>query len=207
MGPEPTETFVLLRDWHGGDRDALDRLLQRDLPWVRAFVVRRMGKLLRAKGDADDYVQEAAIQALQYVPRFVMSDREQFRALLARITENVLRDNIERLHALKRDVAREKSDLLNLDPPVGRVTRPSQAAVRSEESQWIRLAVELLDPEERMLMIWREWEGLSFAEIAEQFGIREDAARMRFTRALPKLARLVQQLQRGEMGPVDEQQA
>jgi len=205
MQSELTETFVLLRDWHAGDREALERLLARDLPFVRAYVVRRMGNLLRAKGEADDYVQEAAIEALRYVPRFVMSDRDQFRALLARITENVLRDNVERLRARKRDVAREKSNVLNLDPPIGSATRPSQAAVRSEERQWVRLAIELLAPEERMLVIWREWDGLSFPVIAGRLGVSEDAARMRFTRSLPKLARTVQQLQRGEMGQLDAQ--
>lgn len=203
MTSDCTETFALLRDWHGGDRNALDRLLERDLPWVRAFVTPRLGDLLRSRGDVDDYVQEAAIQAIQYVPRFLMSDRDQFRALLARITENVLRDNVQRLKTRKRDVDRERAaasdSMLDLDPPELTRTRPSQAASRNEEGQWVRLAIEFLDADDRMLLLWREWEQKSFADIAEQLGISEDAARMRFTRTLPKLARKVQMLQRGEV--------
>lgn len=203
MAPDLTETFVLLRDWHGGDRPSLERLLERDLPWVKSYVLRRMGDLLRAKGDVDDYVQEAMIQALQYAPPFLMSDREQFRALLGRITENVLRDNVQKLRTGKRDVSRERATptdtLLPLDPPAMAVTRPSQVAARNEERQWVRLAIDLLEPEERNLVLWREWEGLAFAEIAGRLGVQEDAARMRFTRALPKLARKVRQLRRGEL--------
>lgn len=206
MQPTLTETFVLLRDWHNGDRRALDRLLERDLPWVRNHVVGRLGGLLKAKGDLDDYVQEAAIQALQYVPRFTMSDRDQFRALLAKITENVLRDNIKKLKTGKRDVAREKStprdSFLHLDPPVASVTRPSQAASRNEERLWVRLAIDLLESDDRNLILWREWEKLGFAEIADRLGINEDAARMRFTRALPKLATKVEQLQQGRLGSI-----
>lgn len=201
---DPTQTYVLLRDWHGGERQALERLLERDLPWVRDYVVKRMGGLLKAKGDLDDYVQEAAIKALKYAPPFLMSDREQFRALLGRITENVLRDSIDKLQAEKRNAVREKrtptDSMLHLDPPAGHsVTRPSQAAARNEEQLWIRLAIDLLDPEERNLILWREWEGMSFAEMGERLGVAEDAARMRFTRTLPKLARKVKELQQGEV--------
>ncbi len=203
MHADPTQTFALLRDWHQGDRQALDRLLERDLPWVRDYVRRRIGGLLSAKADPDDFVQEAAIQAMQYAPRFTMSDREQFRALLARITENVIRDKVQRLKTDKRNVARERptpsDSLLHLDPPVGTITRPSQAAERNEERLWIRLAIDLLDPEERSLLLWREWQGMSFGEIAERMGIKEDTARMRFNRALPKLARKVQELRQGKL--------
>ena len=44
----PSETGELLRRWHGGERGALDVLLERDLGWVRTHVHRRLGDLLRA---------------------------------------------------------------------------------------------------------------------------------------------------------------
>jgi hypothetical protein len=40
--------------------------------------------------------------------------------------------------------------------------------------------------------------------IGERLGISEDAARMRFGRALPKLARKVRELQRGEIAMSSE---
>lgn len=184
----------------------MDRLLARDLEWVRRYVARRMGELLRAKAEAEDYVQEAMVQAMEYTPRFLISDREQFRALLAKITENVLRDRIVYHRAQKRDVAMERplpgDSALALDPPAGEVTRPSVALDRKTEKTWVRLAIELLDEEERELIRMREWDKHSFAEIADLLGTSEDAARMRFRRILPKLARNVVRLREGGLSDV-----
>lgn len=203
VDPETSQTFVLLKRWHEGERDALDQLVARDLAWVRQHVEARLGKLLRAKGDVDDYVQSAMVQVLQYGPKFLMTDRAQFRALVAKITENVLRDQAERLKTAKRDVERERpvptDSILALDPPAQSVTRPSQAAERNQNRDWIRLAIELLPADDRRLVQMREWQDRSFAECAEQLGIAEDAARMRFRRILPKLAQHVERLRRGEI--------
>ncbi len=201
-----SETLLLLGRWHQGERRALDQLLARDLPWVKRYVERRMGELLRAKGDAEDYVQEAMIQAMEYGPRFLVSDKAQFRALLARITENVLRDQVVYHRAQKRDVDKERplqaDSALALDPPVGEVTRPSVAMDRKTEKTWIRLAMELLDEDERELLRLREWEKHSFVEIAEFLDLSEDAARMRFHRILPKLAKNVVRLRDGGLSQI-----
>lgn len=205
MGSEP-ETRQLLLRWHAGEPDALRDLLVQHLPFVRALVERRLGDRLRRFGEVDDYVQDAMVQALQYGPRFVLSDHEQFRALLARITENVLCDQAERLRAGKRDPARlqpfPEDSTLQLDPGVRSVTRPSAAAQRSQDRAMVALAIELLPIEDRIVVRRREWEGVSFAAIGDELGISEDAARMRFQRLLPRLARLLERLHRGELAEI-----
>ena len=75
---DPGKTVELLNRWHAGDREALAHLLQRDLPWIRAHVSRRLGPLLRQKGETVDYVQDAFVAALQYGPRFVVADTVGF---------------------------------------------------------------------------------------------------------------------------------
>ena len=204
MEQDPTQTFRLLCSWHEGDRQSLEQLLERELPFVRDFVASRMGDLLQAREEADDLVQEAMVSALAYSPRFLVSDREQFRALLCRITENVLRDSVDKHRAKKRDAAREREiprdTLLYLDPSLSGPTRPSQAAGRNEERLWVRLAIDLLDPADRDLVLWHEYEGLDFEEIGARLGLTKAAARMRFTRLLPKLAEKVQMLRKGRLG-------
>jgi RNA polymerase sigma-70 factor, ECF subfamily len=200
----PDDTLVLLRRWHAGERAAIDVLLARDLPWIHDYVHARLGPLLRARGDTGDYVQGAALAALQYTPRFLTANREQFRALVARIVENHLRDAHDHHAAARRHPAQERQlpndSVLDLDRSLHTDAQPPAVAARDEQEAWVRLALELLDPPDRQVLWLRQWQGLEFAAIARQLAVTEDAARMRFQRALPKLA---QQLARLRHGPFD----
>jgi RNA polymerase sigma-70 factor (ECF subfamily) len=194
-------TRELLQRWHAGDRAAIEQLVARDLPWIQSYVHARLGGVLRQRGETMDYVQDAVIRVLAYTPRFVTDDRARFRALLARIVENHLRDAHEHHMAACRSPARERplasDSLLDLDRPERTVTRPSEHAERGDEEAWVRLALELLAPEDRRILLLRQWHELEFAAIGERLGLSEDAARMRFQRALPKLAKKLDQLRAG----------
>jgi len=191
-------TITLLRRWNKGDRAALIELVERNLAWVHDHVRRRIGPNLRGHAESIDFVQEAMIDFMEYGPRFEVSDDEQFRALMVKIVENNLRDENKRLHRQRRDVARERgraSDtVLNLDPPQQSVQTPSLVVDRQEKHEWIRLALEFLDPLDREVLRLREWEGMTFEAIGERLDMTENGARMRYRRALPKLARQVKQL-------------
>ncbi|MBL8755170.1 MAG: hypothetical protein JNK15_17835, partial [Planctomycetes bacterium] len=65
---------------------------------------------------------------------------------------------------------------------------------------WVRLALELLEPEDREIVRLRDYDQLSFGAIAAQLGLTEDAARMRHKRAMPKLARTLESLRTGRVG-------
>lgn len=194
------ETMTLLRRWHDGDVAALDDLLQRDLPWLRAQVRQRIGDEVLARVEVEDVVQNAMVHVLRHGPRFVVADREHYRALLLRIVENTIRKQVRDGRRHKRDVAREQSlpsgSVLALD---AQITRPSAAADRNERRAWVQLALELLGPADREVIMLRQWEGLSFAGLGERCGISEDAARMRFDRAVARLARIVKRLRGGEL--------
>lgn len=198
------QTHHLLERWHRGDRGALDEILQRNLPWIVSQVRRRLGEALRTKDETQDLVQEAMLEVLRYGPRFLMSDRQQFRALMCRIVENVLRGRHDWFHAQRRQMAREQplpSDtLLCLDPPdATSIVRPSQAAQAREREAWVRMALELLDPADREVILLRLWRERSFAEMGAELGLAEDAARMRFRRALPRLHRKIRELRGGRI--------
>ena len=197
--PDPAlPTQELLIRWHGGDGSACEALVERHLPWVSAHVSRRLGPALRAKGQTHDYVQEAMLELLRYGPAFLVEREASFRRLLARIVENVLRDQSDWYHARRRDMARERplpSDtFLDLDRPRVEVKGPQQEAERQEWECLVRLALELLPPSPRRLLLRRQWDGASFAEIGAELGISEDAARMRFHRALLRVTDVLDRL-------------
>lgn len=197
------DTLQLLRRWHRGEDHALQELLARHLEWVRRFVHDRLGNGLRQKAETLDMVQEAMLRLLRYGPRFEVADTAQFRALVARIVENTIRDEVRRMQRQLRDVAREhrmSTDTILCLDGAGQVTRPSQAASRDEHKAWVQLAIEFLDAPDREVILLREWEGLDFPAVAERLGIGVEAAKKRFQRALPRLHRKMVELRAGGLG-------
>jgi RNA polymerase sigma-70 factor (ECF subfamily) len=203
MENESSETSQLLKRWHEGDREALDALLQRDLPWIERYVRSRLGPLLRAKAETQDLLQEALVEFLEYGPRFLIADRNHFRALLARIAENAIRAQHDRFTAERRSIQRERplprDSVVRLDPSLEPARSPSQEAQKEEWEALVRLALELLDAGERNLVLLRDWDGLSFGAIGERLGIAADAARMRYHRAILHLADRVERVRGGKL--------
>lgn len=199
--PQADATEDLLRRWHAGDRQALHELVQRDMPWIRARVRQRLGDALRQHGDTDDFLHEAVVDILNYTPRFLAADRDVFRRLVTRIVENTLRGQSEFYSRLRRARGRAvplpDDSVLDLDVQRRTGTTPSQHAVRNEEEAWLRLALDLVEPEDRDVIVMREWNAESFADIGARLGIPENTARMRFARALGRLAAQVEALRRG----------
>lgn len=185
-----------------GDEQALHQLVAEHLPWIEAQVRRRMSPATRRDGDTQDFVQEALLDVLRDGPRFAIDDPAAFRALLVRIVENNLIDRMRYLQREQRDYRRQRAlpsdSVLVLDAPARSVTEPWVRAGRNELQDWMRLALELLAPDDREAVRLRDWEGLTFAAIGEQLGIGEEAARKRYQRALPRLAQKVDLLQRGQ---------
>ena len=198
MSDQPSETMNLLLRWHSGDRSAIDQLIARDLPWIQQQVRKRLGPALRMRGDTEDYMQDAMIEALKYCPRFVSRSQSRFRNIMARIIENVLRDKNRWHQARRRAMSKERripsDSVIDLDPPNESVTHPSEGAQQNERELWVRLALEFLRPDDRKVILMRQWESKSFAEIAEELGITTETARMRFHRSLPRLGRKIMEL-------------
>ena len=196
------ETQSLLRSLHDGDRGALEALIQRHLHWIEERVHRRLGKELRRYGETGDFVQEAMVHVLEHGPQFVINDEDHFRRLLARIIENSLRSKHRYMHRQRRDVRREKAlgsgTILSLDPPQQQAARPSSLADRDEQIAWVNLAVELSPPQDRAVLTLRD-EGLSFQEIGGRLDATEDAVRMRYNRALRRLAHSLTALKSGRI--------
>jgi len=203
MNMSSQETASLLESWHRGDETALNSLLERHLPWLRNYVRTRLGNLLRSKGETCDYVQDAVLEFLRYGPRVVVSNEGQFRALMVRIVGNSLRNNYDWFTTLRRQAAREckltRDTVLYLDPPRSDVKTPSHHQGIHEQEAWVRFAMELLDPADREVLVFRQWENLSFDQIGERLGITKEAAWMRHKRALNRLAEKAWGLRQGKL--------
>lgn len=205
--PSPTvslddaSTFDLLARWRAGDGEALGVLLARDLEWIRGCVHRQLGQSPRRFGNTDDFVQEAAMSVLRDGPRFVLAAREQFRALLAKIVVNVIRNKHVAQRRLKRDAQREQalaSSVLYLDASRAADPQPDEAAEIAEQREWLRLGFFLLEPDDQQVLDLY-WDGRSDIEIGAELGIAAHAAHMRRQRATERLTRAVLRLKQGRL--------
>jgi RNA polymerase sigma factor (sigma-70 family) len=206
-----TQTFQLLSQWHGGDKQGLDELIERHLPWLQQQVRRHMTPLLRGKAETVDYVQDAVIQFLQYAPRFELSEEKLFRALLLKVVKSALLNKYDWYTAKRRDIARDRplpSDtILSLDPPRNEVRTPSMSADRHEREAWIRLGMEFLDIDDREVIVLHQWQGKSFVDIGKKLELSADAVRMRHNRAVNRLTMKVWELRQGNLENLLEEES
>ena len=206
QGGSENRTSEDLKRWNAGDAEGLKSLLENHLPWIEKYVRKRLGARIRRKAETQDFVQDAMVQFLRYGPRIEVSSETHFRALIGRIVENVLADANDRINALRRRISQERplpSDtVLQLNKTQVDDSQPPGEIQKKESEAWIQLGIELLSPEDREVLILRAYGNMTFQEIGKEIGIPENTARMRYQRALPRLAEKVGRLRRGDLDGV-----
>jgi RNA polymerase sigma-70 factor (ECF subfamily) len=70
---------------------------------------------------------------------------------------------------------------------LGRLTSPTQAAIRAERIMRVQEALNSLEPTDREIVALRHFELLSRAEAAQVLGVSEEAGAKRYLRALKRL--------------------
>jgi len=179
-----------------GDESALNQLCKVYGARVLWIVRLRMGQELRSQMDSVDLVQDAFVSALKDLPNFTYKSEGDFLRWLSRITENRLRDNLDKLHANKRDIRKEVR-LDNFGTTTGGrfvgtagpidSTTPSAIMSKSEEFDELAKAMDALKPEYREVIMLTKIEGLSYKEIADRLGKSSEAVRKLVSRAVAAL--------------------
>jgi len=180
-----------------GDESALDQLCRVYSERVRWIVRLRMGGELRSKLESMDLAQDVFISAVRDLGNFTYKNEGDFLRWLARIAENRLRDNLDRLHANKRDI-RKEVQLKSYEPTTGDsfvaalgpidTTTPSVIMSRREDLAKLAKAIDALTSEYKEVIVLTKIEGLSYKEIAQRLGRSSDAVRMLVSRAMAALS-------------------
>jgi RNA polymerase sigma-70 factor (ECF subfamily) len=154
----------LMLDVHHGSREAFEALFERYRTKVWGFFRRRVDDPARAEELTQDTFLAILRGAVRYEPRAL------FRTYLYGIAFNIL--SVERRNAKNRRFAPiEEADAL-----------PASSA-GPESALWIREAIGRLDPDEREILLLREYEELSYAEIAAVLRLPLNTVRSRLFRA------------------------
>jgi len=156
------ETLIL--EFQRGSRDAFEELFARYREPVHGFFRRRVPDRQRA----EDLTQETFLAVIRAAARY--EPRSPVRSYLFGIAFHLLA-------AERRAQARQGP------PPPPEAERPAPGAAPPEAALWVREAIARLDPAEREILMLREYEQLSYAEIAGILRMPLNSVRTRLLRA------------------------
>jgi RNA polymerase sigma-70 factor (ECF subfamily) len=212
MTGNSSETIRLLQLAAEGDQNGWGTLFNRHRDRLRRMVALRLDHRLQGRIDPSDVIQEAYVEASARLPEYVRSPSMPFFLWLRFLTgQQLLVLHRRHLGAQARDAAREISLYRGRLPGMssadlaaqllGRLTRPSEAAVRAEIKIRLQEALNAMDAMDREVLALRHFEQLTNTETARVLGLRESAASKRYLRALKRLKEILQAMP-GGMGEI-----
>ena len=183
--PAPLDsTAVLIQRVREGDKDSLERLIQRHLAPLRRYASGRLPRWARDLADTDDLVQDTLLRTFSRVDTFEVRGVGALQAYLRQAVMNRLRDELRR-----KGRAPVVVDVHELDVAAPAQGSPLEEAIGADAAARYVAALARLKPEEREAIIGRVEMDYSYAELADVLGKpTADAARKTARRALLRLA-------------------
>ena len=171
----------LVRSAAGGDAEAFAQLVAMHEKRVYALALRITGD----REDAEDAAQEAFLSAWKGLPNF--RGEAGFSTWLYRLTSNAAID------CLRRD--RRQRAAVSLDGGETEVPDPAPTPQERAESESLREAVQWglgeLTPGHREVLTLREFQELSYEEIAQQLDLDLGTVKSRISRARTTLRKIL----------------
>jgi RNA polymerase sigma-70 factor, ECF subfamily len=190
---DSAETQDLLTLACAGDRSAFDRLFALHRPYLRRVIELRFDRRLQARVDPSDVVQETQLEAYRRLPDYFERRPMTFRLWLRKTAQERLL-MLRRFHlgSARRDVGREVlwpegSSLQLARELVASSPTPSQEIDGRERARHVQEAVAQLPRVDREILVLRNLEGLSNAEVAELMQVDPATASRVYGRALLRL--------------------
>ena len=173
------------------DREFVERILAGDMDAFESLV-RKYNRMAGAMafaivGDfhlAEDVVQESFIKALRALPD--LREPEKFRFWFAGLVRSRALDVLRQRRAHPTQALPQDASAESFHPEV---LGPEDAEMREELRERILAAVADLPEEDRLVVVLKHMEGLSYKEIAELLGTTVSAVESRLFRARQLLSK------------------
>jgi RNA polymerase sigma-70 factor (ECF subfamily) len=202
MANDPDDSAEFLRRIGTGDRRALDELFVRYRDRLRRMVRLRMDRRLQGRLDPSDVLQEAFLDVARRAGEYLADPRMPVYLWLRWLTgQRLIALHRRHLGAQARDAGQEVSLYRGSLPGVssmslaaqllGRLTSPTEAAVRAELQLRLQDALNNMDPLDREVLTLRHFEELTNNQVAQVLGIQKSAASNRYIRALKRLKEIL----------------
>lgn len=191
MNPHDETDEDLVRRFAEGDGLAFDELVLRHRDAVYRFV---RSQLDTDRNEAEDVTQSVFVEVFRCLDRF--EGRSRLRTWIVGIAANLCRQRRRERSSEAGHVEIVEAEALRQlpDGSPGLVA----ALERRELQEAVRAAIDGLGPEQRTVVLLREIEGLSYAEIAEALHVPLGTVRSRLHNARASLAERLMAFARSE---------
>ncbi len=169
-------TLVMLAQ--KGDVKALEELIKR----VQKNIFTMFSYLTDKRQDIADLTQEALLKMARGINN--LKDVKNFKAWLNQITANIFYDYIKK-HAKEKNIEIDNDKLLEIKDKIG--CEPGERCLFSEMEKLIRAAVISLPDNLKIVILLREYEGLSYEDISKITNTTLGTVKSRIARARLKL--------------------
>ena len=161
MAADPNSDEQLMLAAQGGQAGSFDQIFARYRAPVWGFFRRRVPDA----GKAEELAQDVFAALLEALPRY--QPRGSFRSYLFGIAFNVLQADRRKLRKM----------------PMSPLEDVETGAENPDAGIWVRRALALLDPDDREILMLREFEQLSYQEISDVQNVPVNTVRSRLFRA------------------------
>jgi RNA polymerase sigma-70 factor, ECF subfamily len=172
-----------------GDRDAFAKLVQK----YQSRVLTLATRILDNRSEAEDVAQDIFVKVFQSLHEFRGASR--FSTWLYRITVNHCLNYLRRRTRQQQTlVAAEPEDWMQESP----TSNPHRTLEQKERWALVQAKLQVLSPEYRTILLLRDFEGLSYEEIADVLQLESGTVKSRLHRARTELKALLEPYLAGE---------
>ena len=143
--------------------------------------------------DALDVSQEVFVKLWQSLPTF--RGECSMKSYIMKLTKNTALDlgrKRSRRQSVSLTVENDRGEEIEVDIPDTSVeSNPEQAYLRDERIQKVREGIMKLDEEQRQMIVMRDMNGMSYADIASALGLNEGTVKSRLNRARSALKKIL----------------
>jgi RNA polymerase sigma-70 factor (ECF subfamily) len=196
--PRLSSSEEWIAEARNGSRSALDRLFHVCSSYLLAIANREFSTVLRSRLDPGDVVQDTLMKAGRRFPQFRGKNEADLLAWLRQILRrNLANERRRHLRTVMRSMTREVAlaAAASMPQPDNRESEseiPGTHTLAREQHEALHDALQRLPEHYREVVQLHTQEELTFAQIGGRLGCSAEAARKLWSRALERLAHLLE---------------
>jgi RNA polymerase sigma-70 factor, ECF subfamily len=179
--PENAEDVRLMRLVSRGDTAAFEQLVERH----QALVIGTVARMLGSNSDVEDIAQQVFVRVWRSAPRY--QPRAKFTTWLLKITRNLVFNEMRRTKRHAHVPVQPEAEAEEIPLKDEQTQEPDAALLEHELQEAIEKAIVDLPETQRMAVVLRRYEELSYEDIAEVLKLSVPAVKSLLFRARTEL--------------------